>query len=142
MTDEPNDTATLLRNTLADLHMRQKELALRAGLSAKHVNQIAQGKALLTSEVALRLERVTGVSALEWMRVEAQRQDRILRTRPRVWWSDRDGVLEELPSRGKPLRVLRVVNATVLDLLPDDAVELVPVAPSPSGGSEPKGETT
>ena len=141
MTDpESLDPATLLRNTLAALHMRQAQLALRAGLSAKHVNQIAQGKVAISSDVALRLERVTGVPALEWMRAEAAYRDGLIRTRPRVWWSDRDGVLEELPTRGKALHVLRVVNGLVLDALPDDAVELVP-APSSSGGSTPEAGT-
>lgn len=123
------DPATLLRNTLAGLSMKQNDLAKRAGLSAKHVNQVAQGKVALTADVALRLERVTGVPAMEWMRAEAAYRDGLLRTRPRVWWSDRDGVLEELPGADKPLRVLRVVNGLVLDALPDDAMELVPSAP-------------
>ncbi len=35
-------------------------------------------------------------------------------------------MLEELPGRDKPLRVLRVVNGLVLDALPDDAIELLP----------------
>jgi plasmid maintenance system antidote protein VapI len=125
-TSDPLDPATLLRNTLAELQMRQRGLALRTGLSIKHINQIAQGNAVLTPDVALRFERATGVPALEWMRAEAAYRDGLIRTRPRVWWSNRDGVLEELPGRDRPLRVLRVVTGLVLDELPADAVELVP----------------
>lgn len=87
MTGEPLDVsafhtpADLIRATLADLGMRQNEVAARAGLSAKHVNQIAQGRVPVSPEMALLLERVTGVPAVEWNRVNSEEQDRRLRER-------------------------------------------------------------
>ncbi|ANZ35296.1 hypothetical protein BBK82_03575 [Lentzea guizhouensis] len=120
------DPATLLRDTLAKLEITQAELARRTGLSVKHINQIAQDLKPISSMVALRFERATGVSSAEWHRAAAERQDRLLRRRPRVWWSPRLGVLEELAG-SVPLEVIRVVTNTVLAALPDDATELLPV---------------
>ena len=51
--------------------MSQAELAVRAGLSAKTVNQIVQGKAPVTPETAIRLERVTGTLANFWLSLES-----------------------------------------------------------------------
>ncbi len=50
-----------LQETINSLGIDQRELASRAGLSAKHVNQIIKGIAPLTQDTAIRLERVTGV---------------------------------------------------------------------------------
>lgn len=61
---------TLLEN-IESLSMSQAELAVRAGLSAKTVNQIVQGKAPITPETAIRLERVTGTLAHFWLNLEA-----------------------------------------------------------------------
>jgi transcriptional regulator with XRE-family HTH domain len=119
------DLATLLRDTLARLEITQAELARRTGFSVKHINQLAQGLAHVTAASALRLERVTDVPAAEWHRAGAALQDSQLRRRPRVWWSPRFGVLEELLG-GTGLDVLRVVTNQVLDALPADAVELLP----------------
>ena len=56
--------------------MTQKELARRTNLSTKHVNQIILGKAPITPETAILLERVTGVSAGFWNTREADYQTR------------------------------------------------------------------
>ena len=64
----PGDT---LLETIESCSMSQAELALRAGLSAKTVNQIVQGKAPITPETAIRLERVTGVPAALWLGLES-----------------------------------------------------------------------
>lgn len=68
-----------LREVLADLDMTQAELARRTGLTAKTVNQIAQGVAPLTHETALSLEKVTGVPARIWNSLEAQWQEHLAR---------------------------------------------------------------
>jgi transcriptional regulator with XRE-family HTH domain len=124
-TDPSPDLATLLRDTLARLEITQAELARRTGFSVKHINQLAQGLAHITAASALRLERATDVPAAEWHRAGAALQDSQMRRRPRVWWSPRLGVLEELLGGGA-MDVLRVVTNTVLDALPGDAVELLP----------------
>src|SRR5206468_3775093 len=57
--------ATLLE-TLEALGMTQSELAERMGRPTKTVNEIINGKAAITPETALQLERVLGVPARFW----------------------------------------------------------------------------
>lgn len=55
-----------LAETLESLGMTQKELAERAGRPLKTINEIIQGKAAITADTAIQLERVTGVPASFW----------------------------------------------------------------------------
>ena len=68
-----------LRETLESIGMSQADLARRADLSAKHVNQIVQGEAAITPETALALERVTRVPARIWNSLEANFQAQRIR---------------------------------------------------------------
>lgn len=56
-----------LAETLDAFSMTQQDLALRTGLSRKHVNRIVQGKELISAYVALLLERVLGTPASFWI---------------------------------------------------------------------------
>lgn len=75
----------------------QAELAERLGYSKKHVNLLVQGKAGITEETAVRLERVVGSTAGFWLTREAQYREALARRaepaelEPFVPW------LEELP---------------------------------------------
>lgn len=86
-----------LRSTLGELGMTQADLAARAGLSLKHVNQIAQGIAPITHETALLLEKVTGVSARTWNSLEATYRDRLARADDRESLATDTAWLNELP---------------------------------------------
>jgi HTH-type transcriptional regulator/antitoxin HigA len=55
-----------LAEALEELGMSQKELAERAGRPLKTINEIIQGKAAITADTAIQLERVTGVPATFW----------------------------------------------------------------------------
>jgi HTH-type transcriptional regulator/antitoxin HigA len=68
-----------LRDVLEHRGMTQSELAARADLSLKHVNQIIHGAAPITAETALSFEKVTGVPARIWNRLEANYRDRLAR---------------------------------------------------------------
>jgi HTH-type transcriptional regulator / antitoxin HigA len=68
-----------LRETLESIGMSQADLARRAELSTKHVNQIIQGEAPITPETALALERVTRVPARIWNGLEANFQAQRIR---------------------------------------------------------------
>lgn len=68
-----------LRDTLEALEMSQADLARRAGLSTKHVNQIIQGVVALTPDTAVALEHVTGVPARLWIALEANYRQRLAR---------------------------------------------------------------
>lgn len=49
----------------------QQEIAHRLGVSRKHVNEMINGRAAISEEMALRLERVVGISARTWLKYEA-----------------------------------------------------------------------
>jgi HTH-type transcriptional regulator / antitoxin HigA len=55
-----------LAETLEELGMSQAELAERTGRPLKTINEIVQGKAAITADTALQLERATGVPASFW----------------------------------------------------------------------------
>lgn len=60
-----------IREQLDIRYMSQKEFALRMSMSEKHVSNLLNGKVSLTNEVANRLERVLGVPARFWNRLES-----------------------------------------------------------------------
>jgi HTH-type transcriptional regulator/antitoxin HigA len=89
----PGDT---LRKRLAEMNLSQAELAVRAGLSTKHVNQIVQGLAPITAETAIVLERITGLSARFWNQREADYREGLLRTKSRTLTKDDEAWLDSL----------------------------------------------
>jgi len=60
----------VLEEVLEARNMKKVDLAKRCGLSAKTVSQILGGKAPISSETAIQLERVLGVSARIWANLE------------------------------------------------------------------------
>jgi addiction module HigA family antidote len=74
----PGDT---IQETLDELGMSQQELAERMGRHKKTINEIIKGKAPITAETAIQLERVLGIPASFWLererlfREELQRLD-------------------------------------------------------------------
>jgi addiction module HigA family antidote len=124
-----------LAEVLDDLDMTQTELAKRTGLSVKHVNQIINGAAAITTETALLLEQATGVTARVWSNLEIAyreheaRQEEESRLQKDIGWLDELPV-KELVSRGwiedaeRPVDLLRrvcrffgVANREAWDLL-------------------------
>ena len=61
----------LLSETLETLGLSQAELARRAGRPAQAINEIIRGAKEITPETALQFERVLGVPAHVWTRLEA-----------------------------------------------------------------------
>lgn len=59
-----------LAEAIEDLGMSQAELARRMGRPPQTINEIIQGHKSITSDTALQLERVTGVSADIWLGLE------------------------------------------------------------------------
>ena len=64
-----------LRETLEFLGMTQAQLADRTGRPKKTINEIISGKAAITAETALQLERVLGVPASFWSNLERNYQE-------------------------------------------------------------------
>lgn len=64
-------TGDYIAEWMDDAEINQAELARRLGASRKHVSELVSGKAPLSHEVALDLERVTGVPARLWNQYES-----------------------------------------------------------------------
>ena len=64
-----------LREVLDDRGMSQAELADRMGRPKKTINEIVKGKAEVTPETALQLERVLGIPAPFWTNLERNYRD-------------------------------------------------------------------
>lgn len=62
--------------------MPQAELARRTGISTKHINQLCKGIVPMSIDVALRLEHVLGIDAIQWVYADAV--TRIAERRPAV----------------------------------------------------------
>lgn len=90
----PGDT---LAEWLRERDMSQGALAERIGKSTKHVNQIVNGVAPLTTCTALDLETVTGISAAFWLAREAQYQEDLARIMRSEQVQADLGWLEEIP---------------------------------------------
>ena len=71
----------------------------RRALSAKHVNQIVKGHVSLSPDVALRLDRVTGVPARLWLNLESKYQERRVRIADTAVLESDLSMLDELPIR-------------------------------------------
>lgn len=65
----------VLAEHLESLGMTQAELADRAGLAKKTINEIIKAKSPITPETALKLERTLGRPAHFWSNLERQYQD-------------------------------------------------------------------
>ncbi len=55
--------------------MSKKELALRTGITPKHINEIIQARASITPDTALKFERAIGMPADYWLNLESQYQE-------------------------------------------------------------------
>ncbi len=65
----PGDT---ILDILEEKNWTQAEFADRAGFTIKHASQLVRGKAAITEDTALRLERVFGGNAEFWLSREAR----------------------------------------------------------------------
>ena len=63
----------LLEEFVKPLGITQSELAIRLGISFPRLNEIVRGKRGVTSDTALRLERVLGMSADFWLGLQLDR---------------------------------------------------------------------
>ncbi|WP_308568660.1 HigA family addiction module antitoxin [uncultured Haemophilus sp.] len=69
----------ILEFELDSLEMSQKDLSDKTGISKKHINHIIAGKAPITPETAILLERVLGKPAHYWLNLEALYQEAVAR---------------------------------------------------------------
>lgn len=76
----PGDT---LQEVLNERGISQANLAERTGRPKKTINEIVQGKAAITPETALQLERVLGVPAVFWNNLERNYRENLARIEER-----------------------------------------------------------
>ena len=86
-----------LAETLQAIGMTQADLARRANRPIKTVNEIVQGKAEITADTAIQLERVLGVPASLWQSLERNYRESCARARDRRDLEQHIGRLKEIP---------------------------------------------
>jgi HTH-type transcriptional regulator / antitoxin HigA len=111
-TDYATSPGETLQDLMEEQGLTQRDLARRADLSPKHVNQLLHGLVSLSPAVAQRLELVTGMPARMWNQLEALYQSDLQRIQARrnlaeySAWLDampvkallRRGILPEIPT--------------------------------------------
>ncbi len=95
--EEVSPPGETLSETLDAIGMTQSELAQRAGRPLKTINEIVQGKAAITAETALQLERVLGAPASFWNNREAQYREALARRARKAELATHVGRLAEIP---------------------------------------------
>ena len=109
-----------LRETLKFSGMTQADLAERTGRPKKTVNEIISGKAAITAETALQLERVLGIPASFWNNLERNYQETLARLKDEEQLLSHKEWLEKfpiailtkfgwLPKEESPVRKLKVL---------------------------------
>ena len=86
-----------LLETLQALEMSQAELARRTDRPTKTINEIVKGKAAITPETALQLERVLGVPASFWNKREQHYREFLARQEDKKRLEAWVGWLKKLP---------------------------------------------
>ncbi len=69
--DLPVPPGDLLAEEIEARGLTRRAFAVALGLSSQSVGELLRGRRAVTAETALELERVLGVSALFWLRLEA-----------------------------------------------------------------------
>jgi HTH-type transcriptional regulator / antitoxin HigA len=88
-----------LQETIDELGIDQRELADRTGLATKTLNQIIKGKAPLTQQTAMLLERVTNVPARIWNNLEAEYREQLARLEAREELANDIHWLKQVPTK-------------------------------------------
>lgn len=86
-----------LLELIEGLGMSQAELAQRMGRPKKTVNEIIRGKAAITPETALQLERVLGASAEFWNNRERNYRQYLARSRDNQNLAEQVGWIQDFP---------------------------------------------
>jgi HTH-type transcriptional regulator / antitoxin HigA len=87
----------ILLEALQDRGMTQSELAQRMARPPKTINEIIKGKAAITPETAIQLERTLGISARFWTGLEATYRDSLARQEVQRELERNAGWLEGFP---------------------------------------------
>ncbi len=97
MPDYVSPPGETLSEVLEDAGMSQAELARRTGRPNKTINEIIQGKAGITPETALQLERVFGIPARFWIAREQHYREALARQDENKQLAEQTKWLEQIP---------------------------------------------
>jgi HTH-type transcriptional regulator/antitoxin HigA len=95
--DHASPPGETLAETIEAMGLTQTELARRMDRPIKTINEIIQGKAALTADTALELERVLGVPASFWNGLESNYREHLARQRAAERLEVDEGWLSRLP---------------------------------------------
>ena len=95
--DSVSSPGETLAELLEEKGMSQAEFAKRTGRPAKTINEIIKGKAALTPDTAIHLERVLGVSADFWNQMEANYRAFLAKKNEQQRLNDKDHWLKQFP---------------------------------------------
>lgn len=87
----------ILQEELSSRKMTQQDLAERTGLARKTINEIVAGKAPISHDTAIRLERVFHQPARYWMNLEQQYRELLARESEKAALEASKGWLKEFP---------------------------------------------
>lgn len=90
----PGDT---ISDLIEERDWTQAQLAERLGYTTKHVSQLITGKASISEQTAVKLERVLGSSIAFWLSREAQYRAQLTKIEEEDRLKDYIGWLEQLP---------------------------------------------
>ena len=110
-----------MTDILEERGWRQSELAERTGYTEKHVSLLINGKASITEDTALKLERVVGSTASFWLAREAQYREALARIEEERALEKEGAWLKQLPLKHmlhyKWIRRLGTTGAQVSECL-------------------------
>lgn len=89
----------VLSEALMDRGMSQSELARRMDRPTKTINEIVNGKAAITPDTAIQLERALGISARLWNGLETQYREHLAQQRADAELEAAEGWAKEFPIR-------------------------------------------
>lgn len=117
----------LIRFEINARGLSQADLAARAGVSAKHVNQVIQDAVPLSAETALRLERALGIPAVILTQADAVNQANKQRIKVRARLAEHRAWFEEFP-RAVLLKHRIVTAHAAIEIQIEELLEFLGVA--------------
>lgn len=86
-----------LKEQLKQENISQKALAERTGISEKHISNIIKGKAPISRETSIKLEKVLGVPASFWNNLENIYRDKLAKIKEEEEMKKEFEILKEIP---------------------------------------------
>src|SRR5882724_13472730 len=97
--DSVSPPGETLEEILDSRSMSQAQLAERTGRPKKTINEIIKGKAAITAETAIQLERVLGIPAAFWIAREQNYRESLARKKELGHFAAQTSFLDRIPYR-------------------------------------------